>query len=61
MAAEAALEGKSGSASEIESAAALVVEAVDVNSDLHASADYRRHMAIVYAARALRAALAGSA
>jgi carbon-monoxide dehydrogenase medium subunit len=60
IAAEKALEGKSGSALEIESAAALVVEGVDVNSDLHASADYRRHLAIVYAARALKAALTRS-
>ena len=60
IAAEKALEGKSGSALEIESAAALVVEGVDVNSDLHASAEYRRHLAIVYAARALKAALTRS-
>jgi carbon-monoxide dehydrogenase medium subunit len=61
IAAETALEGKSGSASEIENAAALVVEGVDVNSDLHASSDYRRHLGIVYATRALKAALARSA
>jgi carbon-monoxide dehydrogenase medium subunit len=61
IAAEKALEGKSGSVSEIQKAAALVVEGVDANSDLHASADYRRHLAIVYAARALAAALARSA
>jgi carbon-monoxide dehydrogenase medium subunit len=60
IAAEKALEGKSGSASEIQKAAALVVEGVDANSDLHASADYRRHLAVVYAARALTAALARS-
>jgi CO/xanthine dehydrogenase FAD-binding subunit len=35
-----------------------VAEGVDANSDLHASADYRAHMAQVYAARALMAALA---
>lgn len=60
-AAEKALEGKSGTGTEIQSAAALVAEGVDANSDLHASADYRRHLAVVYAARALRAALARTA
>ena len=60
-AAEKALEGKAGSATEIQNAASLVAERVDVNSDLHASADYRRHLAVVYAARALMAALARSA
>jgi carbon-monoxide dehydrogenase medium subunit len=59
--AEKALEGKSGSAAEIRNAAALVAEGVEVNSDLHASAVYRRHVATVYAARALMAALARTA
>jgi len=58
---EKAIEGKSGSASEIQNAAALAAEGVDANSDLHASADYRRHMAVVYTTRALAAALARSA
>jgi carbon-monoxide dehydrogenase medium subunit len=61
MEAERALEGKSGSAGEIQNAAALVTEGADANSDLHASADYRRHLAIVYATRALVAALARTA
>ncbi len=58
-AAEKALEGKAGSAAEIQQAAALVtqVQGTDVNSDLHASSDYRRHLATVYAARAISAAL----
>jgi carbon-monoxide dehydrogenase medium subunit len=56
-AAEKALEGKSGSAAEIQEAAALVAQGVDPNADLHASADYRRHLATVYAARAITAAL----
>ena len=60
-AAEQALEGKGGSAGEIQNAAALVAEGVDANSDLHASADYRRHLAIVYASRALVSALARTA
>jgi carbon-monoxide dehydrogenase medium subunit len=57
-ASEKALEGKQGSATEIQNAAALVAEGVEANSDLHASADYRRHLAVVYATRALMAALA---
>ena len=56
-AAEAALEGKVGLDADIEAAAALVATGVDANSDLHASADYRRHLAEVYAARAIAKAL----
>jgi carbon-monoxide dehydrogenase medium subunit len=59
--AEKALEGKSGSATEIQSAAALVTQGADANSDLHASAEYRRHLAVVHAGRALTAALARTA
>ena len=61
VSAENALEGTSGSATEIQHAAALVPEGVEVNSDLHASADYRRHLAVVYAARAIASALARTA
>jgi carbon-monoxide dehydrogenase medium subunit len=39
-------------------AAALVAQGVDANSDLHASAEYRKHLASVYAARAIAAARA---
>jgi carbon-monoxide dehydrogenase medium subunit len=56
-AAEKALVGKDGSEAEIKAAAALVAQGVDANSDIQASADYRKHLASVYAARALRAAL----
>jgi aerobic carbon-monoxide dehydrogenase medium subunit len=56
-AAEKALEGTSGSAADIQKAAALVPQGVDANSDIHASADYRKHLATVYATRALTAAL----
>jgi len=56
-AAEKALEGKSSSPADIQAAAALVAQGIDVNSDLHASADYRRHQAIVHAARAIMIAL----
>jgi len=56
-ASEKALEGKSTSSADIQSAAALVAQGIDANSDLHASADFRRHLAVVYAARALKSAL----
>jgi carbon-monoxide dehydrogenase medium subunit len=56
-ASEKALEGKSGSAAEVQAAAAVVAEGVEANSDLHASAEYRRHLATVYAVKALIAAL----
>jgi len=39
-------------------AAALVNNGVDANSDIHASADYRKHLAQVTTARAITAALA---
>ena len=66
IAAEKALDGKAGSPAEIETAAALAAKDftgkdVDANADLHASAEYRRHVAIVHAARALRTALAWAA
>jgi carbon-monoxide dehydrogenase medium subunit len=56
-AAESALAGKSGTAAEVASTAALVAQGIDANSDLHASAEYRRHLASVHAARAITAAL----
>jgi carbon-monoxide dehydrogenase medium subunit len=56
-AAEKALTGTAGSAADIQAAAALVPQGVDANSDLFASAHYRKHLASVYAARALNAAL----
>jgi carbon-monoxide dehydrogenase medium subunit len=46
--------------SDIAKAAATVADGVDANSDLFASADYRRHLAQVYAARALKQALSRS-
>jgi len=60
-AAEKALEGTSGSAADVQNAAALVDQGVEANSDLHASAEFRRHLARVYAARSLGAALARNA
>ena len=57
VAAEKALEGSAGSAEDIAKAAALVTQGADANADLHASADYRKHLAVVHAGRALTAAL----
>jgi len=57
-AAEKALEGTAGSPEDVAKAAALVSQGADANSDLHASSDYRKHLATVYAARAINAALA---
>jgi len=58
---EKLLEGTAGSAEDVRKAAAVVADGVDANSDLHASADYRRHMAQVYTARALTVALSRTA
>ncbi len=55
--AEEALVGTTGSPIDVETAAALVPKGVDANADLHASAEYRAHLAKVYAARAINAAL----
>jgi aerobic carbon-monoxide dehydrogenase medium subunit len=38
-------------------ACAVIAEGVEANSDLYASADYRKHLARVYAARAVTAAI----
>jgi len=57
-ASEQALEGKTGAEAEIRAAAALAAQGVEANSDLHASADYRKHLTSVYTVRALKAALA---
>ena len=56
-AAAKALVGSAGSPEDIAKAAALVTEGADANADLHASADYRKHLAVVHAGRALTAAL----
>ena len=58
---EKALEGTAGSATDVQKASALVADGVDANSDLHASADYRKHLARVYAMRALTVALSRTA
>ncbi len=41
---------------DIQKAAALVADGVEANSDLHASAEYRKHLARVYTMRALAVA-----
>jgi carbon-monoxide dehydrogenase medium subunit len=58
---ESLLEGKAGSEQEIRAAAAVVADGVEANADLHASAEYRKQMARVYAARAIRTALTRAA
>jgi aerobic carbon-monoxide dehydrogenase medium subunit len=54
--AEAALIGKKLDDAGIAAAAAKVCDGVEVNGDLYATAEYRRHLAIIHAARAIRAA-----
>lgn len=54
---EKALEG----GAEVQHAAAMVAQGVDANSDLHASAEYRTHLAVVHTARAILAALSRTA
>ena len=57
---EAALTGQAATAENIAAAAAKATEGVDsVNSDHFASEDYRRHLASVYAKRAITAAAGG--
>ncbi|MDQ1469513.1 MAG: aerobic carbon-monoxide dehydrogenase medium subunit [Bryobacterales bacterium] len=58
---EAALEGKQPTEENIRAASALVGDGVDASADLHASADYRQHLATIYTAKAIRAALSRSA
>lgn len=55
--AEDALLATMGSPIDVEAAAALVAKGVDANADLHASAEYRAHLAKVYTARAIQEAL----
>lgn len=54
---EALLEGSEGSQADVAGASAAVDEGIEAISDLHASSDYRRHVARVYTARAIQAAL----
>jgi aerobic carbon-monoxide dehydrogenase medium subunit len=54
---EDALRGKKPSAKGLREACARAAEGVEVNSDLYASADYRRHLVAVYTRRALEKAV----
>ena len=54
---EAALEGSDGSAEAIAAAAAHVTDDAEAGSDIHADAEYRAAMAVVYTRRAIEAAL----
>ncbi len=54
---EDVLRGKSPSAKRLEEAASHAADGVEPNSDLHASAEYRAHLAQVYTRRALAKAL----
>jgi aerobic carbon-monoxide dehydrogenase medium subunit len=54
---EKALEGSDGSAEAIAAAAAHVTDDAEASSDIHADAQYRAAMAVVYARRAIEAAL----
>lgn len=53
---EQALRGQTVEAAAVEAAAQKAVEGVDPSDDIHASSDYRAHIAKVYAQRALLAA-----
>jgi len=53
---EAALVGKKLDDQTVATAAAKVCDGVDVNGDLYASSEYRKHLASVHAARAIRTA-----
>lgn len=54
---EGALRGKSPTAKKLAEAAAHAADGVEANSDLYASAEYRAHLASVYARRAIEKAL----
>ena len=58
---EGALNGKQATDETIRAAAALVGQGIDASADLHASAEYRKHLATVYTVKAIQAALARSA
>jgi aerobic carbon-monoxide dehydrogenase medium subunit len=55
---EAALVGSALDEQAIAAAAARAADGVEANGDIYASADYRRHLAAVYARRAIAAAVA---
>jgi carbon-monoxide dehydrogenase medium subunit len=54
---EAALQGQPLTPDVIAAAAAKAAEGIDADDDTYASADYKRHMATVYARRAIATAV----
>lgn len=58
---ESILIGTAGSPEDVRRAAAVVADGIDANSDLHASAEYRCHLARVHTARALTIAISRAA
>jgi carbon-monoxide dehydrogenase medium subunit len=54
---ESALVGSDGSADAIQAAAEHVNDGVEINSDIHADAQYRSAMAVIYTRRAIEGAL----
>ncbi|HTG91417.1 MAG TPA: hypothetical protein VL866_02425, partial [Pyrinomonadaceae bacterium] len=54
--AEAALVGKKLDDQTIGAAAEKIADGIDVNGDLYASSEYRKHLASVHAARAIKTA-----
>jgi carbon-monoxide dehydrogenase medium subunit len=55
---ENALQGQAASPEALTQAAARAVEGIDALDDIHASAEYRLHLARVYTRRALQTAIA---
>lgn len=51
------LVGTAGAKADIDKAAAVVADGIEANSDIHASAAYRKHVAKVFTARAIARAL----
>ena len=58
---EAALQGVEPTGEAIRAAAGLVAQSVDASADMQASSEYRKHLAAVYTAKAIHAALSRSA
>lgn len=58
---ESALKGNALDAKTLSATAAHAADGVDVNSDLYASADYRKQLAVVYTRRALEMAVSRNA
>lgn len=54
---ESALVSTAGSATGVQHASAVVAERIEANTDIHAGAEYRKHLARIYTARAITVAL----